>query len=404
MNKIIKTVLVVMAIIGTIELFMTNIYAGDIVSRSINGDYYYIISDDCKQPVFKYHNGVLDVDDAYVQAGKNYINDLDTWYDMKHYNYGATLEHHYAAKQKVSELAATFNYGSDYDKYKRIYDYIVSTTDYNYAGNEESFTVYGCLINQYCVCEGMAKAYIAIALEMGLQCYLRHSSSHAWNAILLDGEWYVCDCTGYSFAQDPSRWPMDYAGEEYANALNEQLGITPITQYASLQYADHGYESSDTIVTDSNISITEESKEKEEEYIYEETDLYTKGDASTVPEDIYITQSMEQDYMADNSTIEEFEEITEESIQEVILSQQEDFDDSHRSMNNNTEYIQISNDTGMQDVSGSVSRRNRSILVPVIIILVAIVVPLYLLLTITFLRVAKRKKIENVCANQQIEK
>lgn len=228
---------------------VSNIFAKDYAGYFEMGDYYYIIDDNAPTPTFHFDaNRNLDVADAERQVGKNYKDDLATWKDMVLHNYGDTLEEHYVAKAKAQELAASFNYGSDYDKFKRIYDYINETTSYDHQLSQSSHTAYSCLINHLAVCDGMSKAFQAIAIEMGLPCYLRVSNSmvHAWNAIQLDGEWYVCDVTNDSFAQDPSAWRLDYRGKEDASALNGHNAITPMNEYATLTYANHGYGVSET--------------------------------------------------------------------------------------------------------------------------------------------------------------
>lgn len=323
MKKLIKRGLTVLALTTLVSsTFITKTFAMDHALYSEKADYYYIVDDNFTGARLKFNSdGVLDEADAYAKLGKNYKDDMDTWNNMKLYNYGNTLNEHNIAKAKVSEVAASLNSGSDYDKFKKIYDYIYSTTSYDFQASIErnSFTIYGCLINHSAVCEGIAKAYQAIAMEMGLPCYLRYSEAddHGWNAIQLDGEWYVCDATRGSFAEDPSNWTMNYNAEN-SGAYNGNVALTAITQYVPLNYSTHGYGSSstptpahvDNIVSEqSNQSYTENNTS-----VPENTD---SSSVSAVPEESNeLSENSEnnESASAEDSTSENSTETTEKAI------------------------------------------------------------------------------------------
>ena len=105
---------------------------------------------------------------------------------------------------------------SDADKAARIHDFIVSTAEYDYAAYEtmgaegtvtprvqQSQEAYGILVAGTAVCNGYAQAFQAIAEEAGLETVVVNGTvsqgmtigQHAWNQVLVDGQWLVVDAT-----------------------------------------------------------------------------------------------------------------------------------------------------------------------------------------------------------------
>lgn len=73
----------------------------------------------------------------------------------------------------------------------------VKTQDSTY---EDSFNVYGILVNNKGVCQSYAYAYKLLAYDCGLDCriitgYLDGNLPHAWNIVQVDGGWYQVDAT-----------------------------------------------------------------------------------------------------------------------------------------------------------------------------------------------------------------
>lgn len=74
--------------------------------------------------------------------------------------------------------------------------------DFKYVDKEfdDSFTAYGALINEKCVCAGYAAAFKLLAEEAGLESvvvtgFLDGNLAHAWNKVKIDGEWQIIDVT-----------------------------------------------------------------------------------------------------------------------------------------------------------------------------------------------------------------
>lgn len=97
---------------------------------------------------------------------------------------------------------------SQYNKVKAIHDWLVVNVNYdNRPVNTLSDTVYtaeGALCNRLAVCQGYAEAFELLCAKAGIQAYMIYGSagndtdgwtSHSWNVVRIDGEWYQIDCT-----------------------------------------------------------------------------------------------------------------------------------------------------------------------------------------------------------------
>lgn len=101
---------------------------------------------------------------------------------------------------------------SDYEKVKYIYDYIIEGTEYNLMA-EDSQNICSVFLNGESVCMGYARAMQYLLLEQDILCTIvngtaGHGEEHAWNLLLLDGQYYHLDVTwgddSYMVANDSS--------------------------------------------------------------------------------------------------------------------------------------------------------------------------------------------------------
>lgn len=113
-------------------------------------------------------------------------------------------------------LANVYPGATEYQKIKYAYDIIVLETEYdvNSADNQNIISV---LINKKSVCQGYAKTLQLLLNRMGIPCTLvtgtvSNGESHAWNAIMADGQWYYADVTwGDSSYKSADANKVDYA-------------------------------------------------------------------------------------------------------------------------------------------------------------------------------------------------
>ena len=140
----------------------------------------------------------------------------------------------------ASEIAGgAQQFDTDFEKVLYVHDSIVNVCEYDTATYDEavaagelipdfSYTSYGCLIERRAVCDGYSKAFQMIMNMLDIPCGRvlgsaftdTSSESHAWNYIMLDGEYYYVDVTW----DDPiGRAPDMGVSHEYFCVTTEML-------------------------------------------------------------------------------------------------------------------------------------------------------------------------------------
>ena len=92
---------------------------------------------------------------------------------------------------------------SDVEKALLIHDRLAVLCEYdnenlqNGTLSDESYSMYGALVNTFAVCQGYAEAYLYLLKQVGIDSYLCESEQlyHAWNIVIIDGEEYHVDVT-----------------------------------------------------------------------------------------------------------------------------------------------------------------------------------------------------------------
>lgn len=85
---------------------------------------------------------------------------------------------------------------SDDDKLLALHDYIINNTRYDVdKKNVSSYTALGPLYSGTAVCSGYADLMAIFISNLGLKNYKVTSSTHVWNAVLINGEWLHLDLT-----------------------------------------------------------------------------------------------------------------------------------------------------------------------------------------------------------------
>ncbi len=114
-----------------------------------------------------------------------------------------------AFNKKISEiLSAIPSNISDLEKEKKIYDYILDNVVYDSKTAEavkqgyelvtHSFDAYGAACESSAVCEGYTKLFQYLCYRVGINATQIHGilgANHMWNAVLIDGKWYMADAT-----------------------------------------------------------------------------------------------------------------------------------------------------------------------------------------------------------------
>lgn len=115
---------------------------------------------------------------------------------------------------------------SDYEKALYLYDAIIDSVEYDLDAPYNQ-SLYSAALGKS-VCKGYACAYQYLCNMLGLSCISLHGTlegqEHAWNMILLDGQWCHVDCTSGEDLMD-SLGVTDYA---WFGATDAQIAATHV--------------------------------------------------------------------------------------------------------------------------------------------------------------------------------
>lgn len=112
---------------------------------------------------------------------------------------------------------------TDYEKELAIHDYIVANCSYGYIdySKEYAYRAYGVLIQNKAVCNGYAEAMAllldCVGIENKIMTGWAGGELHAWNRVLLDGNWYQVDATW----NDPLPDRGEFVGHMYFNVTDD---------------------------------------------------------------------------------------------------------------------------------------------------------------------------------------
>ena len=99
-----------------------------------------------------------------------------------------------AFSEKAQEIMASIPPDlTQYEKALWLAEYLVFNTEYR-AGESDQLA-YGCLVEGECVCAGYADAYAVLLYRAGIPCVVVSSETHAWNLVLIDGQYGYVDTT-----------------------------------------------------------------------------------------------------------------------------------------------------------------------------------------------------------------
>ena len=84
---------------------------------------------------------------------------------------------------------------SDFEKEILIIQWLVENCSYETGENWSNSTGYSCIVKGKAQCSGYADAFLQTAKACGLEARYIYNSSHAWNLVKLDDDWYHVDVT-----------------------------------------------------------------------------------------------------------------------------------------------------------------------------------------------------------------
>lgn len=96
-------------------------------------------------------------------------------------------------EKKLEEAAAGMSAQGDYDKAMEVYQWTYDQFEYDYS--LKNIYVYSAFETGKTVCNGYARIFQALCASRGLECEIVYGADHAWNRVLLDGQWRYVDIT-----------------------------------------------------------------------------------------------------------------------------------------------------------------------------------------------------------------
>lgn len=134
-----------------------------------------------------------------------------------------------AASDMISELPDDADV---FDKLVYFHDRIVTGCEFSQTDINSS-SAYGVLVDGRGQCEGYAAAMAFLCNKAGIPNYMvtgfdADGATHAWNKVILDGEWYNIDCTW----DDPilKRDQRDFVRHDYMLVTDSEIeGVTHFT-------------------------------------------------------------------------------------------------------------------------------------------------------------------------------
>lgn len=145
--------------------------------------------------------------------------------DFKNGNYSQmTARQREEVKAAIDDFKETYFFEgmSDFEKEIMIIRWLVDGCTYERTSGWENSTAYSCIINGRAQCSGYADAFLQTAKSCGLEVRYVSNSTHAWNLIQLDGDWYHVDVTW----EDPignNRYGFSSLRNQYINLEDSEI-------------------------------------------------------------------------------------------------------------------------------------------------------------------------------------
>ncbi len=116
--------------------------------------------------------------------------------------YRTTKEQDRELQKKAKEILDSLHLenDSDYEKVRKIYNYICSNVTYDYdhwkdETYELQYTAYAAACQNKAVCSGIANLFYYLAKSAGLDVRIQTNDTHAWNLVQINDKYYYVDAT-----------------------------------------------------------------------------------------------------------------------------------------------------------------------------------------------------------------
>ncbi len=122
------------------------------------------------------------------------------------FKYNETADETKKVDDKVKKLFRKWNIEklSDYEKIKKIHDFIIENASYDTS--MRNYSAYDNLFEKTSTCQGYMSLAYKMLTEAGIPCRIvtgtGNGEAHGWNIVYLEGKWYNFDSTW----DDPLTW------------------------------------------------------------------------------------------------------------------------------------------------------------------------------------------------------
>lgn len=176
---------------------------------------------------------VFYVDSHYTIEQSNVMHYQISKLQLKYRYSEAEINIHVDVLEKELDRIISEKITEEMTKYEMelaLHDYLLENTDYYYCADVEDIpyekhTAYSALINKSCVCDGFSKAFALlldkVKIENVVISGMVNSTTHSWNIINLDGQWYNVDVTSDNQNIDDQTKVKTHI---FFNVTDEQLG------------------------------------------------------------------------------------------------------------------------------------------------------------------------------------
>lgn len=154
-------------------------------------------------------------------------------------NYMLAKDERDKVQQQIDGVVAQWLAGvsasdSDYQKSKYIFETLIAQVDYD-SHSQENQNIISVFLHQKTVCQGYANAVSYLCEQLELPCIIVTGTAdgqpHAWNVVLLDGEYYFLDVTWgnsrYLATEHREEKSVNYG---YLNATSEEMSATHVIE------------------------------------------------------------------------------------------------------------------------------------------------------------------------------
>lgn len=124
------------------------------------------------------------------------------------YRYPPDARHTYQQLQEIGDqIVSQLPDGTDHDKVKYIYEYLIRETDYHTEAltdldlGWQDQSIRSVFLDKQSVCAGYSRAFQFLCQKAGIPCIyvagdiVAYDLPHAWNLVQLDGQYYPVDTT-----------------------------------------------------------------------------------------------------------------------------------------------------------------------------------------------------------------